>query len=47
MTTPEAVAETLAVIAGLARQPVLVFGDLPPPAHDLDVLVDDADLVAA
>lgn len=47
MTTPEAVVETLAVIAGAARHPVVVFGDLPPPAHDLDVLVDDADLVAA
>jgi thymidylate kinase len=47
MTTREAVVEALAVIAGAARRPVVVFGDLPPPAHDLDVLVDDTDLVAA
>lgn len=45
MVTPAGVADALALIAGAAQQRVLVFGDLPPPAHDLDVLVDDADIV--
>lgn len=33
-------------MAGAARGPVLVFGDLPPASRDIDVLVKDEDLAA-